>query len=244
MPSVPHPGQTEIGFLSDMRAVAERIGAEVLRKPIRWEVEQTLKKSAKRPDVVIRWDETGQVIASGEAKRPDEPAGVHPLVTTEVNGALDKAGQLGSSLCFTTNFFEVAVLRADQNHHYPTLLDRVVGSLVALVPESLATGEGWWSTLSTAQREAALSEGLRAFFALLRDSLAERVSGPDVNEITLLVFRRTTDQLVADLTPLVVRAFETRRLPLSVIEQAQRAHLEKLDNVSEARHLCAQVVAE
>src|SRR4051812_32568017 len=115
--AVPHPGTSEIGWLADLKEVAEQSAQKVFGEPIRWDVEVIQKAGLKRPDVVIRRDQDGSVLASGEAKRPDTPAGLHPLVASEIKDALEKASRLGASVCFTTNFFEAAVFNATKKSH-------------------------------------------------------------------------------------------------------------------------------
>src|SRR5207244_3179301 len=104
---------------------AEQVGAQVYSEPIRWDVEGLLTSSQRRPDVVIRRDRDGTVLAGGEAKRPDVPDGAHPLVGSEVRDALGKARMLGAPLCFTTNFFEVAVFDARDDRPYSSDIDRL-----------------------------------------------------------------------------------------------------------------------
>ena len=80
----------------------------------------------------------GQLLLSGEAKRPDDPAGVHALVDTEVLDAVRKPQSHGVAYCFTTNFHELALLDAREG---PVIdhIRRLQGNLVTLVPDSLAT---------------------------------------------------------------------------------------------------------
>lgn len=65
-------GRNEVGVLCDIRETAERVGEEVLGFPVERFVEGEQAKSAKRPDVIIpQADGNPEVIASGEAKRPE-----------------------------------------------------------------------------------------------------------------------------------------------------------------------------
>jgi hypothetical protein len=240
---IPHPGTTEIGWLTDLKATAERVGSEVMGRPIRWDVENALKTSAKRPDVIIRWDTDGSVIANGEAKRPNEPSGLHPLITTEVDNALRKAATLSSPLCFTTNFLHAAVFSTAEGS-YNTIVERMKGELISIVDERLATGADWWHSLTTPQRNAAVESGLRALFERLHNSLRSRAVAPNVDEVLLVVFRRTTDQMVSGLAPMIISAQSDHTLPASVINQAADAGFKSLDKANDARFLAAQAVAE
>ena len=151
MPGISHPGVSELGWLADLKDTAEQVGSSVLGEPIRWDVEGLAPGTLRRPDVVIRRDSDGSIIATGEAKRPDTPEGVHPLVASEVRDAIEKAQMRGARLCFTTNFFEMAVFDA-RNRNFSTDLDRLQGNLIPLISPIVATGPDWWNILPSSQR--------------------------------------------------------------------------------------------
>jgi hypothetical protein len=241
VPVVPPPGRSEQGFLADLKGVAERVGGEVLGQPVRWEVESTPAGTKKRPDVVIRLDTTGEAIASGEAKRPDQPDGVHPLVTSNAEDALAKAQQLGAAVCFTTNFFGVAVLDARPGPE--TLLQRVSGDLIEVVPERLATAPDWWLNLPDPQREAAVETGLRRLFERVQANLTSTAPSADLNEVALLVFARSTDLMVADLMPSLLADRDTAKLSSDIVMHAKQVQLDVTHDL-DARYLVAQGVAE
>jgi hypothetical protein len=119
--STPYPGASEVGWLADLKQMAEQMGDSVFGEAIRWEVEVVGRTGLRRPDVIIRRERDGSILASGEAKRPDTPAGVHPLVASEVRDAREKAARLGSPVFFTTNFFEAAVFDGNTSRNVSDL---------------------------------------------------------------------------------------------------------------------------
>lgn len=242
MPGVPPPGRTEQGFLADLKNAAERVGSRVLGEVIRWEVESVAAGTRKRPDVTIRRDSDSQALAGGEAKRPDQPEGVHPLVGSVVADVLTKARILGVKVAFTTTFFEVAVLDAEDNAK--SHLDRVQGDIIRLVPEELATTGDWWKNLPEAQRDAHLEPGLTAFFERLKVALATPAIGVNLNEVALLVFARTTDRLIGEVLPMLLASREAGTLPQAIVDQASAINLKIKTSEQDARYLVAQGVAE
>ena len=241
MTTVPHPGISELGWLADLKETAEGVGFEVYGEAIRWDVEVLGKQTKKRPDVVIRRDETGEVLASGEAKRPDHPAGVHPLVASEVSDALQKAQILGGSLCFTTNFFECAVFDAE-NKPYGNDLDRLQGGLIPLIDDRIAKAPDWWSSLHAAERAEYARLGLKQLFERLKASAAGTVPR-DINEAALLVFSRTTARLVGPLCETLIHQRKSSSLQAELIHHGLRVQLVLTDD-RQARYLLAQGIAE
>lgn len=241
MPGIPHPGVSELGWLADLKDTAEQVGSSVLGERIRWDVEGLAPGTLRRPDVVIRRDSDGSIIATGEAKRPDTPDGVHPLVASEVRDAIEKAQMRGARLCFTTNFFEMAVFDA-RNRNFPTDLDRLQGNLIPLISPTAAIGPDWWNILPSAQKAELAVIGLRLFFERLRHSFREPVAR-DINEITLYVFARTTDRLLYPLFESFIALRDAGEISGDVFSHALQAHLNISDD-SQARYLVAQGIAE
>lgn len=236
-----HSGTSEQGWLADLKETAEQVGLQVFGEAIRWDVEGLLSGSQRRPDVVIRRDRDGTVLASGEAKRPEAPEGVHPLVSSEVRDAIEKAQILHAPLCFTTNFFDFAVFDA-RTRAYGSDLDRLQGGLISLVPSGSATAPGWWSVLPTGERSRLTVMGLRQLFERLRASERATVAR-NINEVTLHVFSRTTDRLLTPLFEALIAQREAAGLPGAVFAHGLRVHLNPADD-SEARFLVAQGIAE
>jgi hypothetical protein len=241
MPAVPHPGVSEQGWLADLKETAEQVGTSVFGAAIRWDVEGLTSGSGRRPDVVVRWDTSGDVVATGEAKRPDVPEGAHPLVASEVRDAIEKAQMHGAALCFTTNFFESAVFDASEQT-YATDLDRLQGNLIPLISQGVATAADWWSVLPTSDRARLTIVGLRQLFERLRQSSRETVAR-DINEITLHVFTRVTDRLLHPLFESFIAERDGGQIPGEVVSHALQVHLNPADD-GEARFLVAQGIAE
>lgn len=239
---IPHPGVSEQGWLADLKETAERIGFSVLGEPVRWEVEGLTASSGRRADVIIRRDTTGVPLATGEAKRPDTPKGIHPLVASEVRDAIEKAQLHGAPLCFTTNFFEVAVFDARVDTHYATDLDRHQGGLINLVPPGTAAAPSWWSTLPSAQRTRLAEGGLRQLFEQLQQSARQGLAR-DVNETTLHVFGLVTDRLLGPLFEAFLTDRDARHLPGDLLAHALQVQLNPSED-GEARFLVAQGIAE
>ena len=179
MPPVPHPGTTEIAWLADLKEPAERVGSSVFGEQVRWSVENTAAGTDSRPDVIVRRDNGGEVLASGEAKRPDVPAGAHALVASEIRDALAKGSALGAPVCFTTNFFDCAVFDAKQGV-FGSDLDRLQGGLIPLVPTALANSASWWAHLPHGTRSQVVEVGLRHLFERLRTASSRPVAR-DIN---------------------------------------------------------------
>jgi hypothetical protein len=101
-----HPGVNEVEWLADLKPLAEEIGEQVLGHEIRWSVETGVGHGSKdRSDVRVETT-IGGLLFTGEAKKPDSPKGQHPLVTAEVDDAVQKAQLQGAPFWFTTNFFQ------------------------------------------------------------------------------------------------------------------------------------------
>lgn len=234
-----HPGCTEQEWLSDLKSIAERVGTEVLGRPIRWRVETRIAARRNRSDVLVE-DDGGQLLLSGEAKRPDDPAGVHALVDAEVIDAISKAQSHGVAFCFTTNFHQLALLDAGAG----AVIDhirRLQGNIIPFVPESLATSTGWWVHLTTAERETAVEHGLRMLFE--RYAAANRGSTPTVSVDEMVLGFFTT--LTASLLDPLHREFLTTRASISpnIGERALRAGLSVQDD-QDCRYLVAQGIFE
>lgn len=241
MPAIPHPGVSEQGWLADLKETAEQVGTHVLGEAIRWDVEGLTPGSLRRPDVVIRRDADGSALATGEAKRPDTPEGAHPLISSEVRDAIEKAQMRAAPLCFTTNFFEIAVFDA-RDEHFASDLDRLQGNLIPLVNPATASAPSWWISLPSAEKAHLTIIGLRQLFERLRHSLREPVAR-DINEITLHVFSRTTDRLLQPLFEAFLAERDSNAIPGTVVSHALRSHLNIAED-AEARYLVAQGIAE
>lgn len=239
--TVPHPGTSEIGWLADLKEIAEQSGRQVFGEPIRWDVEVIKRAGLKRPDVVVRRDRDGSILASGEAKRPDTPAGLHPLVASEIKDAREKAARLGAPVCFTTNFFEAAVFNTAIKGHVIDL-DGLQGGLIPIVPESLAKAPSWWSSLNAVDRNAHVILGLRQLFERIRAAQTGHLP-QDINEVTLLVFSRVTDRLVQPLYEALLDERNTGRLSKEITTHALRVHLRPQED-EQLRFLVAQGIAE
>lgn len=239
--TIPHPGISEIGWLADLKEVAEQTGKQVFGEPIRWDVEVIKKAGRKRPDVVIRRDRDGLILASGEAKRPDTPSGLHPLVASEMNDAFEKAASLGAPVCFTTNFLEAAVFNATMGGH-STGLDRLQGGLIPIVPEALAKAPSWWSSLNTVDRNTQVILGLRQLFERIKAAQVCHLPR-DINEVALLVFSRVTDRLVQPLYEALLAERKGGTLSPEIKAHALRVHLRPQED-GQLRFLVAQGIAE
>jgi predicted RNA methylase len=233
-----HPGVTEIEWLSSLKTVAEEIGSAVLGRTIRWRVETTMVHSRDRSDVVVEFED-GTLVITGEAKRPDDPHGVTPLDTHEVDDAIGKAQHHGSRWCFTTNFWQIAVFDAGPGLMAQSLA-RLQGDPIEFVPQTLARSIGWWSALSDDARSQATMPGLRALFERCRMlQIGERPSiSADV--VVLDFFSRLTAQLVE---PLWRRFLTDGRGNTEIRTRALTAGLDP-DNDQDCRHLVAQGVFE
>lgn len=238
---VPKPGRSEQGFLADLKETAEQVGKEVLGEPVQWAVEDTTTGTLKRPDVVIRRDGTGEVIASGEAKRPDMPKGEHPLVASELQDAVRKARMVGAPIAFNTNFFQAAML--DPTGPGPDDFSRVRGDLFTVVPQSLATAPDWWLALTNEERSDATANGLRRLFEHIRAAHAATAETRPVDTLILDFFSRVTDMIIGPLHHHFLVQRDNGQLDVALHQHALRAEL-NLNNDLEARYLVAQGVAE
>lgn len=234
-----HPGTTEIQWLADLKSTAERVGQEVLGYAIRWSVETNKATGSKRSDVLIETDD-GTVFLTGEAKRPDDEAGAHPLLAAEVENAVAKAQRHGVPWCFTTNFFQLAFLDAGPGLANRPLL-RLRGPLIAFVPRSLAAAPGWWDRLTTAKRTDATETGLRRLFERYLSISKGVVPQVPIEETALSFFADMTHALLGPLHT----TFESTKAgddPALRI-RALTAGLDVAD-AQQSRYLVAQGIAE
>ncbi len=242
MPSVPHPGVSEQGWLADLKETAEQVGSQIYGERIRWDVEGLLPGTGRRPDIVVRRDSDSSVLATGEAKRPDTPAGAHPLIATEIRDAIEKARMSGAPLCFTTNFFDVAIFDATDNQRYSVDLDRLQGNLIPLIPPATSSSTDWWNAIPSAERVQLTLVGLRQLFERLALSARQSIAR-DVDETTLHVFTRVTDRLLNPLFEAFVMQRDTTGLTGEFFGHALQVHLNPNDD-GDARFLVAQGIAE
>lgn len=234
-----HPGANEIEWLADLKTRAEEIGSEVFGRTVLWRVETGVAQSRERSDVVIQF-ENGAIIATGEAKRPDDPGGVTPLMADEVNNAVKKAQAQSAGWCFTTNFHQIAVFDAG-----PGLaarpLTRLRGGVIEFIPRTYAGSLGWWSLLSQEDRRAAVEMGLRSLFERLRLLAAGQPPLVPIDLVVVDFFLQITFQLLEPTW----RAFlhSPQRSSPEVQERASNAGLNPtLDQ--DARYLVAQGIFE
>lgn len=236
--TVYHPGPTEIEWLADLKPIAEQVGAQVLGETVRWRVETRITARRNRSDVRVE-TESGTLLFTGEAKRPDDPAGAHPLVDSEVSDAVHKAATQGSQCCFTTNFHHLALLDARGNLPIEPLI-RLQGGMIPFIPESAAKSEGWWLALDNAAREQLASDGLRLLFERFRLSAQGVSQRAPVDEIALSFFSSLTAILLEPLH----RVFISQQVvDAPLLERAREAGLNPLDH-QDARYLVAQGIAE
>lgn len=233
-----HPGPSEIEWLADLKATAEQVGAEVLGEPIRWRVETLIAAHPNRSDVRIERD-NGELLFTGEAKRPDDPRGAHPLVASEVADAVTKAQEQGGRFCFTTNFHQTALFEAGPGLSIEPFR-RIQGGVMDLIPESVATCDGWWLTLTDGQRESLARDGLKALFERYGLASAGHAPAAPVDDIAVGFFGALTQALLAPLH----RAFLAQ--PKISSELQHRALASKLDpqDGQDCRYLVAQGIAE
>lgn len=239
-------GRNEVGMLSDIKEIAEKIGAEVLGYRIEWMVETTAQGIGKRPDVEVRRaDGNREILISGEAKRPEVAAGIHPYVPDEVKGAIKKAKSLGSRYAFTTNFLAVAMFDADAYDPEHGYLDSMVGEEVTLLDEKEASVADWWLTLTSERRSELVAPGLEAFFSQLRALLHQNeiVKKVGKDEVYLAIFKASSDALLSEALPTFTDALNSLTLPAAVAAEAkERGHdLKKPDVV---RYFVAQSIGE
>ncbi|MGC5255380.1 HsdM family class I SAM-dependent methyltransferase [Gordonia sp. DT218] len=239
-------GRNEIGMLSDIRDVAEQVGAETLGFEIEWAVETTARRIGKRPDVEIRRASGNrELLASGEAKRPEVPEGVHPYVSGEVNGAIAKAKALGGRYAFTTNFLSIAMFDAEAYDASSGYLNAMVGEEVRLLDEKEALVADWWSTLTPQRRSDLLRPGLETFFGQLRTllRLGKTVAKAGKDEVYLTIFKASSDAILAEALPTVLDDISGLRLPVAVAVEARDRGFDtsKADVV---RYYVAQAIGE
>lgn len=238
-------GRNEVGMLSDIKEIAEKVGAEVLGFPVEWVVETELTKSAKRPDVEIRRaDGNPELIASGEAKRPETPAGLHPYVMSEVDGAVGKAKSLGGAYAFTTNFLGIALFDVAK-YDSTDYLSAMLGDPIELIDEKEASVTNWWATLTKERREALVRPGLEILFAQLRKlrlkQQVQQQTGKD--EVYLAIFKQSADGIINEALPAFIDAYSTGMLPASVLDEAKDRDFD-LTKADVTRYFVAQAVAE
>lgn len=235
-----HPGVNEIEWLADLKPYAQDIGAQVLGFPVRWSVETAVSRhSGRRCDVRVETAD-GHVLFTGEAKRPDDPKGQHPLVTSEVDDAVAKAQATGARFCFTTNFLQAALLDAGAGLHGQPLL-RLQGDPVSIIDPGYADQPGWWKTLTDSERRAAAANGLRLLFERYRDTSAGVTPPLSIDNVAVDYFRALTDSLLDPLH----KAFEVSltSVPVGISERALRAGLD-LSQPQQRRYLVAQGITE
>lgn len=234
-----HPGVNEIEWLADLKTLAESIGTRVLGSEIRWVVESNVQGSRTRADIRIESD-SGEVLLTGEAKRPDTKEGAHPLVTTEVNGAVEKAQLKGAALAFTTNFYSIAVLDAGPGLQTQPQR-RLQGDLIPFIDSALDDRISWWAHLSKAERVAAASPGLESLFNRVRLIRAGQTPQLSVDEMALDYFATLTNLLLDPLTAKFDSAADS--LPSEIHQRSLNAGLD-IKNPQERRYLVAQGIAE
>ncbi|MDM2208047.1 N-6 DNA methylase [Mycobacteroides abscessus] len=235
-----HPGVNEIEWLADLKPLAQDVGEKVLGYPIRWSVETAAGMSTgRRCDVRIETAD-GRLLFTGEAKRPDDPKGQHPLVTSEVDGAVAKAQAAGAQYCFTTNFLQIAVLDAGAGLHGQPLR-RLQGNTIPMVDPAYADTVGWWKSLTDSERRSAASDGLRMLFERFRDASAGAALPLSVDHVAVDYFRALTDSLLDPLH----KAFDSALPSVSpgIHERALRAGLD-LSHPQQRRYLIAQGITE
>lgn len=235
-----HPGVNEIEWLADLKPWAQDVGEQVLGYPIRWSVETSSgMHTGKRCDVRIETAD-GQLLFTGEAKRPDDPKGQHPLVTSEVDDAVTKAQAAGARFCFTTNFLQIAVLDAGAGLHGQPLL-RLQGNPIPMVDLVYADRVGWWKSLTDSERRAAATDGLRMLFERFRDASAGAAPPLSVDHVAVDYFRALTDSLLDPLHKAFDAALPT--VSSGIHERALRAGLD-LSHPQQRRYLVAQGITE
>ncbi|MGX5695105.1 HsdM family class I SAM-dependent methyltransferase [Agromyces soli] len=239
-------GRNEVGMLSDIREIAEKVGAEILGYEIEWAVETSAKKINKRPDIEVR-RATGnrELLISGEAKRPETPEGVHPYVPGEVTGAIDKAKALGGRYAFTTNFLSVAMFDADAYDAAAGYLDAMVGDEITVIDEKETTVADWWSVLTPERRTALVRPGLENFFHQLRALIQQgkTVTKAGKDEVYLAIFKASADALLAEVLPSVLDAVSNLTLPAEISDEAKERGFD-MSKTDVVRYFVAQAIGE
>lgn len=242
----PTTGRLELGMLSDVKRLAEDIGETVLGFPIEWKQEESDRRG-KHPDlVIVRRDATKEVIASGEAKRPETPKGATPLVLSEVKDAILKARDPGvkAPIAFTTNFLQFALFD-------PAALvgDEYLGCLFdgpfEWVNSRYTTVKDWWNVLSPQGRDNITRGGLERFFTKIAAFRAKRTLPRDgtKDETYLFLLRDISDSLVPRLTTIFADECASLKLPEGVFREAENRHFD-LTKPDVQRYFVAQAVAE
>lgn len=239
-------GRNEQGMLADIKPVAESVGRDILGFAIDWQVEAE-SSTGRRPDVIVRRAEGNrEVIASGEAKRPETPRGLHPMVASEVIDAVEKARDpaVSSPLAFTTNFLQFALFdpRRDITGSY---LSAVAGGPFPWIDERHAQAAGWWHDLSASGRDVLVRPGLEVFFQQIAEfrARARPAKATALDEVYLSLLRSLSDALVDNLFSALSEASDHMRLPQPVLAEAKERRFD-LANASARRYFVAQAVAE
>ncbi len=166
--------------------------------------------------------------------------GVHPLVVSEVNDAVQKAQLQGAAYCFTTNFLQVAYLNAGAGLHAQPLR-RLQGDLISLVDPSYPNQIGWWRALTTPERKAAVEDGLRSLFERYHLTVIGQAPPLSIDSMALDYFKAITDALHGPIGRVVANSYD--QASPSIHKQALAAGLD-LDNAQERQYLVAQGIAE
>jgi hypothetical protein len=238
-------GRNEVGMMTDVKSIAEKVGTEILGFEVEWVVETTAT-DAKRPDVEIRRaDGSRELIISGEAKKPEVAEGIHAYVASEVHGAVGKAKSLGGRHAFTTNFLEFAiwdVTRYDADSYLDALEG---GDPIPWIDESETAVEKWWHDLTRERLEVLVRPGLERFFTQLRQirSATGVESGSSKDEVYLSIFKQATDAIVAAALPSFLDAYANLKLTSDVLDEAKARGLD-LSKGGDVRYFVAQAVAE
>ncbi|MCL2653299.1 MAG: SAM-dependent methyltransferase [Propionibacteriaceae bacterium] len=240
-------GRNEQGMLADIKTIAESVGGAILGFDIEWQVEAE-SSTAKRPDIIVRRAEGNrEVIASGEAKRPETPKGLHPMVASEVIDAIGKANDpaVASPLAFTTNFLQFALFDPHRDIGASYLNAVVSGSPYTWIDERQASVVDWWKNLSAAGRDALVRPGLEVFFQRVAEfrERVRAVSATRLDEVYLSLLKSLSDALVDDLFAAFSDEADQLRLPQPVLAEAKDRHFD-LANAAARRYFVAQAVAE
>ena len=233
-------------MLSDIKPVAESVGQDILGFAIDWQVEAE-SSTSKRPDVIIRRAEGNrETIASGEAKRPETPKGLHPMVASEVIDAVDKARDpaVSSPIAFTTNFLQFALFdpRRDISGSY---LNAVMAGPFDWIDHRHTQASGWWHDLSASGREALVRPGLERFFQQILEfrERAKVAKATALDEVYLSLLKSLSDALADNLFSAFSDASDQMRLPQAVLAEAKERRFD-LTSASVRRYFVAQTVAE
>ncbi len=238
-------GRNEVGMLSDLKEIAERIGSVILGFDVEWKVETSAHSIGKRPDVEIRRaDGNRELIASGEAKRPETVKGLHVYVETEVTGALAKARALGGRYAFTTNFLDIALFDA-QTYDGSDYLATVVSEPITLIDEKETSVQDWWSNLTRERLGSLVQQGLEDLFRQLRSlrTLNAPVATIGKDEAYFTIFKASTDAIINEALPEFLNCVSTLTLPPAVTLEAKERDFD-FSKVDVVRYFVAQATAE